>query len=115
MAREVHAEAQETDGTAAEAQGCVPPLSIPTRGSGDLSDQPGATGMGQLLCDRTLQRVLQLHQSVVEGKGRRHMMRARQRKGFGWERWSRQWLYETLKLFNGYKVRRPQPKVAPAG
>jgi hypothetical protein len=38
MAREVHAEAQETNGTAAEAQGCVPPLSFPTRGAGDLED-----------------------------------------------------------------------------
>ena len=54
-------------------------------------------------------------QASVEKKVRRHLMHARQRKGFGWQRWSRQWLYENLKLFNGYKVRRPQPKVAPAG
>ena len=51
----------------------------------------------------------------VEKKVRRHLMRARQRKGFGWKRWSRQWLYDTLKLFNGYRVKRLQPKVAPAG
>ena len=51
----------------------------------------------------------------VEKKVRRHMLRARKRKGFGWKRWSRQWLYETLGLFNGYRVRRPRPKVAPAG
>jgi RNA-directed DNA polymerase len=51
----------------------------------------------------------------VEKKVRRQMMRARQRKGFGWTRWSRQWLYNTLKLFNGYKVKWLQPKVAPAG
>jgi RNA-directed DNA polymerase len=50
----------------------------------------------------------------VEKKVRRHMSRARKRKGFGWKRWSRQWLYETLQLFNGYRVRRPVPKVAPA-
>jgi RNA-directed DNA polymerase len=50
----------------------------------------------------------------VEKKVRRHMSRARKRKGFGWKRWSRQWLYETLGLFNGYRVRRPAPKVAPA-
>jgi RNA-directed DNA polymerase len=54
-------------------------------------------------------------QSWVEKKVRRHMMHARQREGFGWKRWSRRWLHDTLKLFNGYKVRRPQPKVAPAG
>jgi RNA-directed DNA polymerase len=51
----------------------------------------------------------------VEKKVRRHMLRARKRKGFGWKRWSRQWLYETLKLFNSYRVRRSEPKVAPAG
>ena len=49
-----------------------------------------------------------------EKKVRRHMMKARKRKGFGWTRWNRQWLYKTLKLFNGYKVKRLQPKVAPA-
>ena len=53
-------------------------------------------------------------QDWVEKKVRRHLMHARQRKGFGWTRWSRQWLYDTLKLFNGYRVRRQQPKVAPA-
>ncbi len=48
----------------------------------------------------------------VEKKVRRHMSRARKRKGFGWKRWSRQWLYETLRLFNSYRVRRTAPKVA---
>jgi RNA-directed DNA polymerase len=51
----------------------------------------------------------------VEKKVRRHMLRARKSKGFGWTRWSRPWLYETLKLFNSYRVRRSGPKVAPAG
>jgi len=51
-------------------------------------------------------------QSWVEKKVRRHLMHARQCEGFGWKRWSRRWLYDTFKLFNGYKVRRPQPKVA---
>jgi RNA-directed DNA polymerase len=51
----------------------------------------------------------------VEKKVRRQLAHARKRKGFGWERWSRQWLYDTLRLFNGYRVRRNGPKVAPAG
>ena len=51
----------------------------------------------------------------VEKKIRRHLSRARERKGFGWLRWSRSWLYETLGLFNGYRVRRPWSKVALAG
>jgi RNA-directed DNA polymerase len=50
----------------------------------------------------------------VDKKVRRHMMRARNRKGFGWMRWSRQWLYKTLRLFNGYRVYRPTRKAAPA-
>lgn len=49
----------------------------------------------------------------VEKKVRRHLMRARNRKGFGWKRWSRQWLYSTLRLFNNYRVSRPQPKALP--
>jgi RNA-directed DNA polymerase len=42
----------------------------------------------------------------VEKKIRRHLMRARKLRGFGWERWSTRWLYETLGLFNDYRVRR---------
>ena len=49
----------------------------------------------------------------VEKKVRRHLMRARNRKGFGWKRWSRRWLYNTLRLFNNYRVSRPQPKALP--
>jgi RNA-directed DNA polymerase len=41
----------------------------------------------------------------VEKKIRRHLMRARKRRGFGWNRWSRAWLYDTLGLFNDYGVR----------
>lgn len=41
----------------------------------------------------------------VEKKIRRHMMRARKRSGFGWNRWSRAWIYKTLGLYNDYRVR----------
>src|SRR3954471_16355657 len=53
----------------------------------------------------------------VEKKIRRHLMRARQRRGFGWRRWSKRWLYEGLGLFNGYRVRRYEPrlKASPTG
>ena len=40
----------------------------------------------------------------VEKKIRRHLMRARKRTGFGWKRWSTQWLYDTLGLFHDYRV-----------
>lgn len=41
----------------------------------------------------------------LEKKIRRHLMYARKRRGFGWNRWSRAWLYETLGLYNDYRVR----------
>jgi RNA-directed DNA polymerase len=52
----------------------------------------------------------------VEKKVRRHMMRARQRKGFGWQRWRRQWLYDEVGLFQDYRVTRGErwPTVVPA-
>ena len=40
----------------------------------------------------------------VEKKIRRHLARACQRQGFGWKRWSRDWLYGTLGLFSEYRV-----------
>jgi RNA-directed DNA polymerase len=40
----------------------------------------------------------------VEKKVRRHLMRARNRQGFGWKRWRRAWLYGTLGLFNDYRM-----------
>jgi len=41
----------------------------------------------------------------VEKKLRRYLMRARKLRGFGWNRWSRVWLYETLGLYDDYRVR----------
>ncbi len=41
----------------------------------------------------------------VQKKVRRHLMRARKLKGFGWNRWSNQWLYNDLGLYSDYRVR----------
>ncbi|MGH7209177.1 MAG: group II intron reverse transcriptase/maturase [Nitrospiraceae bacterium] len=41
----------------------------------------------------------------VERSTRRHLMRARNRRGFGWKRWSTAWLHATLGLFADYRVR----------
>lgn len=46
-------------------------------------------------------------QDWVEKKVRRHLMGARGRRGFGWKRWSRNWLYEGLGLYRGYQAGRP--------
>lgn len=53
-------------------------------------------------------------QRWVELKVRRHMMQARKRRGFGWERWNTRWLYEHLGLFNAYRLKRFAPKAIPA-
>ena len=49
----------------------------------------------------------------VEKKIRRHLMHQRGRRGFGWKRWSRRWLYERLGLFSQYRVHYPPLKALP--
>lgn len=49
----------------------------------------------------------------VERKVRRHLAHARGRKGIGWNRWNRRWIYETLGLYKDYRLRRPVPKAPP--
>jgi RNA-directed DNA polymerase len=39
-------------------------------------------------------------------KIRRHLARNQQRHGFGWKRWSNEWLYRNLGIFNDYRLRR---------
>jgi RNA-directed DNA polymerase len=43
----------------------------------------------------------------VAMKIRRHLMRSRLRKGKGWKRWSSEWIYRRLGLYNDYRLRRP--------
>jgi RNA-directed DNA polymerase len=40
----------------------------------------------------------------VEKKVRRHLMQSRNRRGFGWKRWSKDDLYAGLELFNDYRI-----------
>ncbi len=42
----------------------------------------------------------------VEKKVRRHLMRARNQRGFGWKRWSKAWVYDGLGLYRNYRVQR---------
>jgi RNA-directed DNA polymerase len=42
----------------------------------------------------------------VEKKIRRHMQRSRQQQGFGWETWSKRWLYgDTMRMNTDAEVR----------
>jgi RNA-directed DNA polymerase len=45
-------------------------------------------------------------QNWVAMKVRRHMKRNQGRRGVGWKRWSNEWLYDALGLFNDYRIRR---------
>jgi hypothetical protein len=56
-------------------------------------------------------RCFQFVKRWVEVKVRRHLMRARKRRGLGWERWTTQWMRGNLGLFNGYRLRRDLRKV----
>ena len=51
----------------------------------------------------------------VDKKVRRHLMKSRGWRGFGWSKWSRRWLYEVVGLYSGYHVARGQmSKARPA-
>ncbi|TVS84796.1 group II intron reverse transcriptase/maturase, partial [Wolbachia pipientis] len=51
----------------------------------------------------------------VEKKIRRNLMRARKaKKGFGWKRWSSEWIYKTLDLYSDYRIRYYIQKALPA-
>jgi len=46
----------------------------------------------------------------VERKLRRHAMKARQRKGYGWKRWSREGIVAKSGIYDDYKIRYYRPK-----
>jgi len=48
----------------------------------------------------------------VEKKVRRHLLRARKRSGFGWNRWNRGWFYDKLGLYGDYRIRYYRPESA---
>lgn len=51
----------------------------------------------------------------VEKKVRCNLMRARKaKKGFGWKKWSSEWIYKTLGLYSDYRIRYYKPKASPA-
>ena len=84
-----------------KSQGGLPAVRLAASATCDRAvlTQSFAAGLNYFR-DRSLQpRFLQYIKDWVEKKIRRHLMRARKRKGFGWNRWSRVWLYKNLGLF----------------
>ena len=107
VAGAIHAEAQEADGIATQAQGDVPALSIAAAGSGGGTVElinPVLRGRVGYFAIGHSSRWFGFIKDWVEKKARRHLRRARKRQGFGWNRWSRQCLYETVRLFHRYRV-----------
>lgn len=49
----------------------------------------------------------------VEKRVRRNLAKACKRKGVGWQRWSKELLYDVLGLFDEYHIKYAAPKVAP--
>jgi RNA-directed DNA polymerase len=69
LAGAVHADAEGTDGVAAEAQGGVPTARLAAGGTGDREDQSDSPGLGQLLPDRARVPVLRRDQAVGRAEG----------------------------------------------
>ena len=60
------------------------------------NDQSDPARLGELLCGRPLESVLLLHPRLGGKEDPAPSGACSKRQGFGWKRWSRQWLYETL-------------------
>ena len=115
MATLLRAEAEEADGAVCEAQGDLPTKCQPARGKVIEMINPVLRGWVNYFRVGDSNRCFSMAKHWVEKKIRRHLMRARGRKGMGWKWWSREWIYGTLGLFNDYRVgRQPLLKAAPA-
>ena len=100
-----HPANQEADGAAAEAQADFPKSSVPIS---EVIAQinPILRGWVQYFAVGYSSRRFSYIRNWVEKKIRHHLVRASQRHGFGWKRWSKAWLYGTLGLFAEYRVAR---------
>lgn len=60
------------------------------------------------------EKVFRFIRDWVNKKLRRHMMRKKQKKGFGWKRWSKEELIKITGIYNDYKIRFLRQKALPA-
>ena len=98
------AEGQEADGIATQAQRDFPKASLPAGRQGDREINPILRGWVNYFAIGHSSRCFSYIRDWVEKKIRRHLARAASVEGFGWKRWSREWLYGTLGLFHQYRV-----------
>ena len=113
LVSQLRAKAQETEQSALlrKLKDVFRRYQIATGRAGGAIDQPGAARLGRLLRGRALQRVLQLHE-LGRKKVRRHIGRLRNERASAGGGGASSGLYETLRLLDGYRVRRPWLKVA---
>ena len=79
------------------AQSHLPGRTAPSPSTGVIQQiNPMLRGWVQLFCYGPCQPLFLSVRDWVEKRIRRHLMRARQRPGFGWKRWSRPWLYQEV-------------------
>ena len=71
--------------------------------SKDLRVESGGRVTRQKKCALVDEQIPEAGQEKVRG----HLMRAREQTGFGWKRWSREWLYGRLGLYKDYRLLRP--------
>src|ERR1700675_3682854 len=69
MAPALHAKVEATHGVISKAQGSVSATPVAAGRSGRSTDQSGVAGLGQLLCRRACQRVLQFHPRLGREEG----------------------------------------------
>jgi hypothetical protein len=74
----------------------------------------GTAWLGPVLCSSGCESMLRLRPGLGGEEGAATLDAWRGHRGFGWDSWSRCWLYEHLGLFDGYRVCRP-PKALPTG
>ena len=98
------AEGQEADGIVTQAQGGFPRHCSRPVGGLIAEINPILRGWVNYFAFGHSSRCFSYVRFWVEKKVRRHLARACQRRGFGWKRWSSEWLYGTLGLFHEYRV-----------
>src|SRR5262249_31327845 len=65
----LHAQVEEADGVAGEAQGYLRTLSVAVRGTGGGAHQPDSAWLGEVLCRRGCEPVLRLREGLGGEEG----------------------------------------------
>jgi RNA-directed DNA polymerase len=103
----LRAEDEETDSAVGQAEGDLPTKYQPPVERVIEQINPIVSGWVNYFAVGDSSECFSFVRDWVETKVRGHMMRAREQTGFGWQRWSRKWLYGKLGLYKDYRLHRP--------